>query len=247
MHFQLAETHMARLKIALQMLFSLGISGERAGVYAKFGAQGVFRSIFFKKCIRAPFLVAHIGCLLIAVIFIDLPAAYAQTTAPLYEQKIKAGLVYNLIKYTEWPNTISMQDSKNTDSHNTVVLKVCLFGEDPFDGYLSPLQGRTAQQATIAISHITQIQQAQDCSAVVVNRDQEQQLQPLLQFLQGKNVLTISDITHFAERGGMVELTRQDEKIALHINKNSLDSAKLGIDARMLKLATIVASQGASR
>ncbi|RYY02801.1 MAG: YfiR family protein [Gammaproteobacteria bacterium] len=247
MHFLLAEAPMARRKITLQMLLSLVISSERAGVFAKSGYQGIFQSFFLKKCIHAPFSVVRIGCLLSTVIFIDLPAAYAQTTAPLYEQKIKAGLVYNLIKYTEWPNTISMQDSKNTDSHNAIVLKVCLFGEDPFDGYLSPLQGRTAQQATIAISHITQIQQAQDCSAVVVNRDQEQQLQSLLQFLQGKNVLTISDISHFAERGGMVELTRQDEKIALHINKNSLDSAKLGIDARMLKLATIVASQGASR
>lgn len=165
---------------------------------------------------------------------------------PLYEQKIKAGLVYNLLKYTEWPkiSTVLRDDNKSAENPNNTKLQICLFGDDPFDGYLSPLEGRTAQQATITIIHVTQVQQTEHCSVVIIHRNQTQHLTQLLQFLRGKNVLTISDIAQFAEQGGMVEMTRQDEKIALHINKESLDSAKLSIDARMLKLATIVSGKG---
>jgi hypothetical protein len=165
---------------------------------------------------------------------------------PLYEQKIKAGLVYNLLKYTEWPQVsiAPKADNKVAENPGITKLQICLFGDDPFDGYLSPLEGRTAQQATITIIHVTEVQQTEHCNAVIIHRNQAQQLNPLLQFLRGKNVLTISDIAKFAEQGGMVEMTRQDEKIALHINKESVDLAKLIIDARMLKLATIVSGKG---
>lgn len=163
---------------------------------------------------------------------------------PLYEQKIKAGLVYNLIKYTEWPKLTSTSSSQAKGIENSNVLKICLFGEDPFDGYLTPLQGRTAQQAIITIAHVASISEATSCNAIIIHRSQQHQLHALLEFLRGKNILTISDIENFAERGGMVELTRQKEKIALHINKKSVDRAALAIDGRMLKLATIVTSEG---
>lgn len=151
----------------------------------------------------------------------------------LYEHKIKAGLVYNLLKYTAWPKESLPQKSGK--------LQICLFGEDPFDGYLSPLKGRTAQQAPISITHITTVDETKTCSVVIIHRDQEKNLTELLQFLKHKNVLTISDITHFAERGGMVEMAKEDAKINLYINKEAVNHAGLNIQDPMLKLAKIVA------
>ncbi|HEY6529888.1 MAG TPA: YfiR family protein [Cellvibrionaceae bacterium] len=165
------------------------------------------------------------------------------SSLPLYEQKIKAGLVYNLLKYTEWPRLSTTADTQNTDNRAGETLHICVLGDDPFDGYLSPLAGRTAQQAIISIAHVTQIQQTGGCKVVIIHRSQEFQLPQLLSFLQGKNILTISDMTQFAEHGGMVELTRQNEKISLHINTESLNSARLAIDERMLKLAKIISNK----
>ena len=167
----------------------------------------------------------------------------AETTAPLYEQKIKAGLVYNLIKYTEWPKATRANTVKNDDSPAT--LKICLLGDDPFDGYLSPLEGRTAQQAVISIIHLIGIQETETCNAIIVHKNQRAHLQKLFEFLQGKNILTISDMENFAELGGMIELARDEEKVTLAINKNSVDNAKLIIDPRMLKLARLVSREGA--
>jgi len=165
----------------------------------------------------------------------------SEAPAPLYEQKIKAGLVYNLIKYTEWPKTPLTPPNQIKNNYNAPTLTVCLFGDDPFDGYLTPLQGRTAQQSVISIIHATRITEMANCSAIIVHQSQRDQLPGLLEFLQGKSILTLSDIEKFAELGGMIELARQEEKIELRVNKNSLDNAKLVIDARMLKLAKIIA------
>lgn len=152
----------------------------------------------------------------------------------LYEQKIKAGLVYNLLKYTAWPK----ESALNTKGK----LQICLLGADPFDGYLSPLEGRTAQQVPIAIDHIKNIADAVQCSVVIIHRSQAQNLPELLLTLKGKNILTVSDIEQFAQQGGMVELTKEGEKISLHINKGAVIHAGLNIQDPMLKLAKIVSS-----
>ena len=163
-----------------------------------------------------------------------------EIASPLYEQKIKAGLVYNLIKYTEWPKAVLTTPNQVKNNYNQASLTICLFGDDPFDGYLSPLEGRTAQQAVISIIHVNSIPETQNCRVIIIHRNQRKQLPDLFAVSQHKNILTISDIENFAELGGMVELARQEEKVVLQINKNSVDSAKLIIDASMLKLAKIV-------
>lgn len=148
----------------------------------------------------------------------------------LYEQKIKAGLVYNLLKYTTWPESPGARRE----------LQICLFGDDPFDGYLSPLEGRTAQQAPIGIKKVGQIAQTGDCSVVVIGRNQENNISALLQFLKGRHTLTISDIRHFTRQGGMVEMAKEGEKISLYINKSAVEKAGLDIGGRMLRLAKLV-------
>jgi len=193
------------------------------------------------------FLVKFLGHIFYVIACILCMQSVAEEiVSPLYEQKIKAGLVYNLIKYTEWPKTAFIAPNQ-VKNNNQAALTICIFGNDPFDGYLSPLQGRTAQQAVISIIHVNSIPEIQSCSVIIIHRNQREQLPNLFTVLHNKNILTISDIENFAELGGMVELARQEEKVVLQINKNSLDSAKLIIDARMLKLANIVSSQGGAQ
>lgn len=152
----------------------------------------------------------------------------------LYEQKIKAGIVYNLLKYTDWPEEAAL--------NNQGKLHICLYGADPFDGYLAPLEGRTAQQIPIAISHLQNIAETEQCSVVIIHRNQTRSLPELLTYLSNKNILTISDIEHFAASGGMIELAKEGEKISLYINTNAISNARLSIKGPMLKLAKIVSS-----
>ncbi len=172
-------------------------------------------------------------CIGVVLLLLQYPVNAEEKTLQLYEQKIKAGLVYNLLKYTAWP--------KESPSQTSGKLQICLFGEDPFDGYLAPLEGRTAQQAPIFIIHINKVEETKDCSVVIIHRSMENNLTELLQFLENKNVLTISDIMQFAQRGGMVEMAKEDEKISLYINKDAVNHAGLNIQGPMLKLAKIVA------
>ncbi len=159
------------------------------------------------------------------------PVVAGEQPLELYEQKIKAGLVYNFLKYTVWPESDSLKDEGR--------LRICLLG-NPFDGYLSPLDGRTAQQYIIVISQIQQITEVGGCNIVVIDTHHESNLPALLKSLKDKHILTVSDIRDFAKRGGMVELAKEGEKINLYINKKAVAHAGLDIEDRMLRLARFV-------
>ncbi len=170
-----------------------------------------------------------IGFLLIALISCCASARAEKSEAYLYEQKIKAGIIYNFLKYTNWPAN-SLQRTSDT-------LNVCLFGGDPFDGYLYPLDGKTAQQHTISITQVQNVEETEKCGLVFVHRNAEDSLPRLLEFLKGKPVLTVSDIHQFALQGGMIEMVREDERVSLYVNKDEADAAGIQIAGNILKLA----------
>ncbi len=167
--------------------------------------------------------------LAISVVLASFPAK-AQEAEPmtLQESKIKAGLVYNFLKYTHWSD-FNITNSKQ--------LEICLLGGDPFEGALYPLDGRTAQQYTIKISQPPSVTETSNCSLVIIHRSQENNLAQILQALKGKNIMTLSDIGQFSRKGGMVELSMQDQRIHLYINQQAVSSSGLQIDDRLLKLA----------
>jgi hypothetical protein len=151
----------------------------------------------------------------------------------LYEQKIKAGLVYNFLKFTIWPESMLSSPKNN--------LRVCLYGGDAFDGYLYPLEGRTAQQHTITILQVDNLDALKNCHVAFIHRSENDKLDQILAVLKGKSILTISDIRQFAQRGGMVEFsTQKDQRIHLYINKALVENSGLTVQDRLLKLTELV-------
>jgi hypothetical protein len=158
--------------------------------------------------------------------------AMAGNKLQLNAQTIKAGLVYNFLKYTTWAGRALPQEKER--------LKVCLFGNSPASSYLFPLEGKTAQQYVIALEQKSSISSTVDCNAIFIDAGEKDDLPDLLEFLKGKNILTLSDMSQFSSLGGMVELATVDRKVVLYINKKALDKAGLSIQSRLLNLGKMV-------
>ena len=171
-------------------------------------------------------VVARLACILVAAVAIAAPGR-ASEGLQLAEQKIKAGLLYNFLKYTAWPQ-----------SHPIVA--VCLFGGDPFDGHLAPMNGRTVNQSTIEVRAIETVDQARTCALVFVNAERKALWPELKAALGGKDVLTVSDFDGFTSAGGMIEFTHFDERVGVEINVDAVTAAHLTVEDRLLKLASAV-------
>jgi hypothetical protein len=149
----------------------------------------------------------------------------------LYEQEIKAGLLYNFLKYTNWP----------VSDKNDAKIVLCVFGEDPFSGYLLPMEGRSVNQSLIKIRSIHTAEDAADCQMIFLNSAEKKQWPQLKGFIANKSILTVSDLSGFTNAGGMIEFGRKDDHISVLLNKNALTDAKLSVQDRLLKLVTVVA------
>ena len=158
--------------------------------------------------------------------------ACAGENVQLVEQQIKAGLLYNFLKYTQWP----LERAQRAGS----AIRVCLFGGDPFDGHLQPMSGRTVNEHVIEVRNVRNVTDIDDCALLFIHADQKPNWPELQKALAGKSVLTVSDFQGFALSGGMIEFTRNANRIGVTINTEPMSSANLQVEDRLLRLASMV-------
>lgn len=141
------------------------------------------------------------------------------------EYKLKAAFIYNFVKFVEWPSTQGP-------------IKVAILGQDVFDGELNKLETRKVDGRPLEVSVINDVGQATDYHVVFLA--DTTQAQKLLNRVQGKPVLTISDEPGFSQKGGGITLTSARNRIRFQINKKTLDKANLRPNTRLLALASQV-------
>jgi hypothetical protein len=157
--------------------------------------------------------------------------AQAEDTLKLGEQQIKAGLLYNFLKYTQWPAASFAQSAS---------VNVCIFGGDPFGGSLKPMEGRSVNQREIAVRQVSEAREIDGCHLLFVNAGQKEHWPALRTYLAGKNILTVSDFDDFSSSGGMIEFGRKDHHITASLNIDAVAAAGLRVEDRLLRLVTVV-------
>jgi hypothetical protein len=166
-----------------------------------------------------------LACLLVA------GPAMAQSLQ-LAEQKIKAGMVYNFLKYTDWPAV-----------DGAAPMRVCLYGGDPFDGNLQPMQGRSVNQRPIVLQHIKDASEAASCQMLILDSARNGDWPELRTALTGKPVLTVSDSEDFTDAGGMIAFSHRDNRIQVLLSMDAVNAAQLHVEERLLNLVTLTRSQ----
>jgi hypothetical protein len=111
-------------------------------------------------------------------------------------------------------------------------------GKDPFGETLdSTLQGGTIGGKKIAAQRISNLQQAQPCSILFVSTSEESRLPAILKDASRLSLLTVSEIRHFAELGGIIELVKQQDKIRFEVNLAAAQQSHLTLSSELLKVA----------
>jgi hypothetical protein len=166
----------------------------------------------------------------IALVTAQSMAAAAQQNVRLLEQDIKAGLLYNFLRYTDWP-TIARDDQP---------VVVCVYGGDPFEGRLTPMTGRTVNRRAIEVRNVAGESDVNACSLLYVNAQRRDDWPQLRSRLARRSILTVSDYEGFARSGGMIEFTRTNNRIGVQINVGAARAVDLSVQDRLLRLASVV-------
>ncbi len=152
------------------------------------------------------------------------------------EYAVKAAYLYNFAKFVEWPPGAF----PTTDSS----LMICIAGDNPFGVALAALHGKLVESRPVEVRHIPAATGLDRCHVVFIGRAEQGRLKTVLAKLARLPILTVSDISDFAQAGGMIGLFEAEQRIRFNINITAARQANLKLSSQLLKLATIVDSGG---
>lgn len=148
------------------------------------------------------------------------------------EYAIKAAYLYNFAKFVEWPpGAFPTSDSP---------LVICIAGENPFGTALAALQGKSVESRPVKVLDLPTVTGLDQCNVVFFGRAEQGRFKTVLAKLARLPILTVSDISDFAQAGGMIGLFEAEQRIRFSINITAARQANLKLSSQLLKLATIV-------
>jgi len=172
---------------------------------------------------------AALCCILLAAALqlIIPPPAVSAETRKISEYQAKAAFVYNFIRYVEWNNASTAADP---------IFHIAVIGTDPIVEAITSLNGKTAKGKRIAVSHLTSFDSQQKYQILFVCGSERKRLAHILAN-SGSGTLTVSDLDGFINKGGMIALVLDEDKLGFKINLSTAGRAGLTISSYMLRVA----------
>jgi len=165
---------------------------------------------------------------LTVLLFFGVLLCSAQDSKPT-ESQVKAAYLYNFGKFVTWPADRAAASA---------VFQICVLGHDPFGSVLdSTVLGESIDGKKITVQRMTRIQDASGCSILFISSSEESRLAAILPEAQRLHALTVSDIPHFAERGGTIGLVNHQDRIRFEVNRTMAEQCHLQLSSELLKVA----------
>jgi hypothetical protein len=176
----------------------------------------------------------YFAVLLTICISLNIRISQAQQVRPT-ESQVKAAYLFNFGKFVRWPTA--------ANGHRET-LEICVLGKNPFGSVLdATVKGETIDGSDVIARTVPSLQDAGTCNILFVSTSEEGRLGAILSGAKHLRALTVSDIPNFAERGGMIELVTEGNRIRFAVNMAPLGEAGLAVSSELLKVAVRVMGQ----
>jgi hypothetical protein len=161
------------------------------------------------------------------------------------EYLIKAGFIYNFAKFVEWPSTAFAEPD------SPIVIGV--LGTDPFGDIINHVvEGKKIGARGFVIRRFKWSRELKDqkdfkeCRILFVSSSEKLHFEEIVDAVKGLPILTVGETPGFAERGGMIRLMLEDNRVRFEVNVDAAHYGNLNISSRLLTLARIIAPAGPS-
>lgn len=155
-------------------------------------------------------------------------AAHEHEPAEL-EYKLKAAFLFNFARFTTWPKTAE---------NRAIPFTLCVLGTDPFGAALSGLQERSISGRAIKLYYADHLPNKLDqCQMLFVSKSEAASLSSILKYVNGKPIVTVSDIDGFVAANGMFEFVTTEGRLAFIINNSQAQAHGVHISSSLLNLA----------
>lgn len=160
------------------------------------------------------------------------------TKSDLYSQQyteyeVKAGYIYNFVKFITWPESCF--------SSSTSPYVIGVYGMDMFGDIIKrTIRNNTVNNRAFVVKYYNKPSQIQQCHILFVGRITRGEMIELIRAVRNKPILTIGDgLDGFCQIGGIINFTPQYSRNRFEINNTTAKNNEIIISSKLLSLAKI--------
>jgi hypothetical protein len=153
------------------------------------------------------------------------------------EQELKAVLFYKLPLFV-----YANAGANSSASEKRKPINICTLGDSPLGNAVEKLPRTLADGRRVDLRALAGNADSSECEFLFIGRSEADNLEPLLRRIQGRRLVTVSDIEGFAQSGGIVEFSLRSDGsgVLILINRKAAQKQGIEFNAQLLRLARIV-------
>ncbi|MEN3942676.1 YfiR family protein [Prosthecobacter sp. SYSU 5D2] len=169
---------------------------------------------------------------LLLLLLPGVPKVTAEAQINNREYSLKAVFLYNFCQFIDWP-----PQSFTTDKTPFVI---GVLGSNPFGSLLSEtVEGEMVRGRGIRLEYYKSPAEARNCHLLFISDAELARHPGVFTTLNGHSVVTVGESDTFLDKGGMIALTSEQNKIRVRIFLQPVSAAKVEISSKLLRIADI--------
>jgi hypothetical protein len=139
-------------------------------------------------------------------------------------------MVYNFIKYVQWPDEGQAGD-----------FVVGVIGDDNvFNTLKQWYDGKPKGSKKYVIKKLAAAAEAGDCQVVYVGKAKSKEFENVKTSTTGKSILTVTDGNGLGQKGSCINFKVIDGKLKFELNQGTVTSANLKVSSQLSSMAILI-------
>jgi len=144
--------------------------------------------------------------------------------------EIHAAMLYNFIKYVQWPNESEPGD-----------FVVGVIGdENVFNTLKTWYDGKAKGTKKYVIKKLSSAGEAESCQVVYVGKSKNKEFENIKTSVTGKSVLTITDGNGMGQKGSCINFKVIDGKLKFELNQAMVTGSNLKVSTQLSSMAILI-------
>lgn len=146
------------------------------------------------------------------------------------QHEIHAAMLYNFIKYIQWPDEGSGGD-----------FIVGVFGhDDVYETLKKWYDGKPKGAKKYVIRKLDTPDQAGQCHVIYLGKTKSRNFDEVKSSTSGKSVLTITDANGLGQKGSCINFKVVDGRLKFELNQETVNSSNLKVSSQLTSMAILI-------
>ena len=144
--------------------------------------------------------------------------------------ELHAAMLYNFIKYIQWPNESEPGD----------FIVGVIGDENVFNTLKTWYDGKAKGTKKYVIKKLSSANEAESCQVVYVGKSKNKEFENIKTSVTGKSVLTITDGNGMGQKGSCINFKVIDGKLKFELNQATVTGSNLKVSTQLSSMAILI-------